>query len=252
MSIVLHEREWVEDVISNPQLGKRPSETLERVARYYIKAEGYNKRQARDKLDSFLFQCDPKSAGSQWSTMMDNAVKSAEKKDLVDLDGVDVYAEELETIAGIESRQIRRLAFTLLCVAKYRNAINPLNNGWVTDYDVSIIQTANIHASKLKQNAMFMAMRERGLIGYSKKVDNLSVRVDYLREEGTPKIFITDFRNLGYQYQFYLGEPFLQCSHCGLTVKRGSNSHKYCKECAAEMYVKQSVESVMRKRASVT
>ena len=46
MSIVLNEYEWAERMINNHDLGKRPVETLNRVAKYYL-ATGYSKREVR-------------------------------------------------------------------------------------------------------------------------------------------------------------------------------------------------------------
>ena len=36
MSIVLNEREWAQDMVERDDIGKKPSETLRRVARMYI------------------------------------------------------------------------------------------------------------------------------------------------------------------------------------------------------------------------
>lgn len=55
MSIVLNEYEWAERMINNHDLGKRPVETLNRVAKYYL-ATGYSKREVRRMLDTFLIQ----------------------------------------------------------------------------------------------------------------------------------------------------------------------------------------------------
>lgn len=46
MSIVLNEYEWAERMISNHELGKKPIETLTRVAKYYLE-NGYSKREIR-------------------------------------------------------------------------------------------------------------------------------------------------------------------------------------------------------------
>ena len=43
MSIVLKENDWAEKMIQSKSLGKKPSETLRRIARYYID-NGYEKK----------------------------------------------------------------------------------------------------------------------------------------------------------------------------------------------------------------
>lgn len=95
---------------------------------------------------------------------------------------------------------------------------------------------------------MLHEMKNAGLLRFSKRVDSLNIQVKFIRANSPVAIHITDFRNLGNQYLLYCGEPYFQCANCGLTIKKKSNVHKYCSDCAAEMYIKKSVESVMRQR----
>lgn len=78
MSIVLNEYEWAERMINNHDLGKRPVETLNRVAKYYL-ATGYSKREVRRMLDTFLIQCDPSASLPSWSDMLDKIAKNVDK-----------------------------------------------------------------------------------------------------------------------------------------------------------------------------
>jgi len=250
VSIVLNEREWAENAIANRQLGKKPVETLGRIARYYRQVEKYKKPDIRDKLEDFLLQCDPGVVLVKWSDTLDRIVRSCDKYSLVELDGVNITNAELQVVGALEGRQLQRLAFTLLCVAKYWDATQPKNNGWVNTADKDVMKMANINTSIQRQSLMLHEMKNAGLLRFSKRVDSLNIQVKFIRPNSPVKIHISDFRNLGNQYLLYCGEPYFQCAHCGLTIKKKSNVHKYCPECAAEMYIKKSVESVMRKRSN--
>ena len=46
MSLVLNEYEWAEKMIDSHSLGKKPIETLNRVAKYYFENQ-YSKREVR-------------------------------------------------------------------------------------------------------------------------------------------------------------------------------------------------------------
>ena len=98
---------------------------------------------------------------------------------------------------------------------------------------------------------MFGELRSAGFIRFSKKIDNLNVQVMFI-EDGETAIHIQDFRNIGYQYLKYYGEPYFDCANCGLTVKIREPSkgcrQKYCPSCAVELHTKQKIESVMRQR----
>ena len=157
----------------------------------------------------------------------------------------------MEAIEKLEGKQLRRLAFTLLCVAKYWDAVSEKNDHWVNTPDREVMQMANVSTSIKRQSAMFAELKAAGMIRFSRKIDNLNVRVVFM-EDGEAALHIQDFRNLGYQYLKYYGGPYFECENCGLTVKiqepaRGRRQ-KYCPSCAIEVGVRQRVNWVMRER----
>lgn len=252
MSIVLNEYEWAERMINNHDLGKQPVETLSRVSKYYYENH-YKKRDIRRMLDTFLTQCDPNVSLVRWSDVLDRVTKNANKLPLIRMDGIDITKAEMDRIETLKGKQIRRLAFTLLCVAKYWDRVSASNNHWVNNQDKEIMQMANISTTIKRQSAMFSELRDSGFIRFSKKIDNLNVQVLFM-EDGEIAIHIQDFRNLGYQYLRYYGEPYFECENCGITIKiqnpNNGRPQKYCPACAAEIRTRQNVNAVMRQRSS--
>lgn len=252
MSIVLNEHYYAEQAIQTRSLGKKPSETLSRVARYYIDScDSSTKRTIRSKLDLFLLQCDSTASIPKWSKMLDFATDWAFKHEAIQIDSIVITKPEMEKIDSLDGKQIRRLAFVLLCLSKYWNIVNSQNDNWVNSKDNEIMAFANINTSIRRQCAMYATLRDTGLIQFSKKVDNTNVRVCFA-EDGDVAMTITDLRNLGYQYLKYHGEPYFECTNCGITVKidepTKGRKQKYCKECAVEIKTKQNVNAVMRHR----
>lgn len=249
MSIVLNEYEWAEKAIRDRDLGKKPGETLCRVAKYYLH-NGYSKKETRDLLDAFVIRCDPNSSTTKWSAVLDNSVKYAAKYPLVMIDSVPITDSELKKIDELKSRQARRLAFTLLCIAKFKCLARGSSGYWVGTHDSEIMSMANINTSIKRQSLLFGQLKDAGLIRFSKKIDNLDVQALFV-SEGEPTIQVTDFRNLGYQYLKYCGEPYFECQCCGLTIKQNTGAgrkQKYCSCCAAKVKMQQSVNAVMRIR----
>lgn len=252
MSIVLNEHYYAEQAIQTRSLGKKPSETLSRVARYYIDScDSANKKTIRSKLDLFLLQCDSTASIPKWSKMLDFATDWAFKHEAIQIDSIIITKPEMDKIDSLDGKQIRRLAFVLLCLSKYWNIVNSQNDNWVNSKDNEIMAFANINTSIRRQCAMYATLRDTGLIQFSKKVDNTNVRVCFA-EDGEVAMTITDLRNLGYQYLKYHGEPYFECTNCGITVKidepTKGRKQKYCKECAVEIKTKQNVNAVMRHR----
>ena len=253
MTIVLNEHEWARDMIESRSLGKKPFETLSRVAKYYLDND-YKKRDVRRMLDAFLIQCDPLASLPKWSNTIDCALERALKYDAIRVDFIEITDPEIKTIDSLEGKQVRRLAFTLLCLAKYWDVVNPNGNHWVNSKDCDIMRMANINTSIKRQSLMYHILGDKGLIQFSKKVDNTNVRIKFI-QDGPTAVRIYDFRNLGYQYLMYHGEPYFECKNCGVTTKyddpHNRNSvakQKYCRSCAAEINIQKTVNSVMKKR----
>lgn len=254
MGIVLNEHESACDAIRKRSLGKKPSETLCRVARYAKdENEHFTKKDIRKKLDVFLLQCDPTASLPKWSKMLDFATDWAFKHKAIQIESLIITKPEMDTIDSLSGKQVRRLAFVLLCLSKYWDEVNHNNDHWVNSKDNEIMSFANINTSIRRQCSMYTLLRDEGLIQFSKKVDNTNIRVCFA-EAGETAMIITDLRNLGYQYLKYHGEPYFECTNCGITVKIESphdgrgRKQKYCKDCAVEIRTKQNVNAVMRQR----
>lgn len=251
MNIILNEIEWAEDAIANKSLGNKPYNTLTRVARYYFHL-GYTEGEVRKLVKEFLLRCDDTASLPKWAKLIGLAVTKAKKYSIIQMDGIDVTEDEIEMIKSLPGRQAPRLMFTLICVSKYWDAISPSNHHWVNCKDNDIMRMANINTSLKRQGLIYNRLREAGLITFSKRIDNTNIRVKFVGT-GKPALHISDFRNLGNQYLKYKGEPFFECQCCGLTLKCKNRREKgrrpkYCTDCAAQIKMRQSVESVMRSR----
>lgn len=249
-NIVLNEHEWAREMIESRSLGKKPTETLGRVARYYFDNK-YNKKDVRNMLDTFVLQCDPSMSIPKWDRLLDYVVNKAMRTQAVMIDKIVVTDKEIEVIRGLNGSPIQRLAFTLLVLAKYWNIVCGADTYWVNSADVDIMRMANIKTSIKRQSAFYRSLNESGLVRFSKKVDNTNVQVLFARD-GKSAVEIFDLRNLGYQYMRYLGGPYFICQNCGITEKYSNPEHgrcqKYCKACAAEVRSRQNINSAIQSR----
>ena len=61
------------------------------------------------------------------------------------------------------------------------------------------------------------------------------MKVNFIDNDNEVVLKIKDFRELGYEYQNYIGDGnFIRCSECGRLVKKSGKSDKYCSLCAKE------------------
>lgn len=242
MTFILNEHEWARDMIESRSLGKRPFETLCRVARYYID-EGYRKDEVRRLIETFLLQCKPDASPTLWMDTLDRAVSCAVKRPAVIIDKLVVTKPELDVIDRLSGVQVQRLAFTLLCLAKYYDAVNPRANHWVCADDHDIMAMANIKNPIRRQCELYRQLKEAGLISFSKRIDNTNVCVLFI-SNGETAMEISDLRNLGNQYLFMKGVPgYFRCTNCGTisrsmkrsvdkrVIDKRGNATKWCVEC---------------------
>jgi hypothetical protein len=250
-NIILKEKEYAEKILESKVLNKKPTFDLKILAKYYCfeKQLTPNKiymelvRNMEEKYNNFAL--------SKWQSTLLDLSKNAKKYPLIDIEYIPITENELSTIKEIDSKPMRRLAFTLLCLAKYRNMINIKNNDWVGYKFKDIFKIANINATKREQGGYIYDMKELGLIKMNKMVDNLSVNVCFIDKDNSKEVLqICDFRNLGYEYLFYLGEKFIRCDNCGILIRATSNNKKYCDICSNEKQAFQKLQWDRKNRKS--
>lgn len=233
-NLVLNERACAEYAIANNVLGDKPIETLNMVSRYYYSV-GYKKSDIPAKLEDFIVRCDPSINIIKLQDVIERQAKNSDKYPLIDIQEVTVTSAEMKIIDSLNNRRLRRLLFTLVCLAKYYNQINPANKNWINRQHKEVFKMANIEATNHVQSLMLNDLMNMGYIRFSKIVDNININVLITDYESPVILSITDFRNLGNQYNRYKGEPYFECQSCGVVVRHNSNRQRYCKSCADEI-----------------
>lgn len=232
---ILNEREWVENVIHSHTLGRNASTTIGRVAKYYF-CEGYPKKEISKLVGDFMLRCDPSVNLIRWQDTIEYRVNMADRYPLVDITGIHITRKEMDLVEKLDGKQLQRLMFTLLCVAKYNNAVNPKNSNWVNTQMKDIFTLSNLRPCAKRRLLMINDLLRLGYISMSSIVDNVSVHIQIVdNSEDDSDIIITDFRNLGNQYLMYCGEDYIVCRSCGLVVKRTGRRQIYCNTCYAEI-----------------
>ena len=245
MSIVLNERECAIEALQKCVLDAKPLVTLGRVAKYY-RAEGYKKSEIHSMLESFMLKCDPTINIVKWQDAIDRQIKDVDKFPLIEIEGVPITQCELDVCNSLSGIQMRRLMFTLICLAKFCNAVSDKNNGWVNRPDKEIFKMANVVTPIKRQSLMLNDLREAGLIRFSRKVDNININVKCIDDVGEPALIVTDYRNLGYQYMRYCGEQYFECASCGIVIKKTGKNHKYCSDCAADINRQRALHNYLK------
>lgn len=199
-------------------------------------ADGKELEDIKKDILEFLKTYAPDLSLPRWEPAIDRQIKLLEKYHLIEVDSIGITQSELGTIQKLDKPMLRKLAFTLLCIAKFKNSVNPKNNDWVSCSDKEIFRLANIQKNIVEQSKLFRELRDANLLRFSKIVDNLNVQMLFIDKEGVPVRFIVDFRNLGNQALAMYDNSYFKCEKCGLWVCQNKNgTKKYCHNC--EKYI---------------
>lgn len=239
--IILNEREYAECCIKNGIVDTKPFFTLSILAKYYYHIYGYRKKKITTLLLDYLSKYYPRYELNElsWQTSVEKIAANSGSFELFEISGVKITKAEMTTILRLKNKVLERLAFTMLCLAKLNNIKNPKNEGWVNADSKEIFNYARISCKADEREVKIGQLWQRGLLEFSKRNDNLNCRVTFIEDDSEEELFISDFRELGYEYMNYThklpkGRFFIRCSECGrLTYGNKNKTKKYCDKCRA-------------------
>lgn len=244
--ITLNEKEYAEDCLKRKQIDDKPFYTLSILAKYYYHCFGYRKAKITELLTDFMekhyarYDCNK----TMWNESIEKIAKNAGKYTLFEIDGVWITKAELDTISNIHNKVLERLAFTLLCLAKLGNAKNPNNSGWVNNDAKEIFSLARISCSVDGRYEKLGELQQLSMLEFPRRIDNLSCRVTYINDDSEKILFISDFRELGFEYLKYTGENILLCRECGALFRPKHGNERYCTKCKNRTMIIKRVECV--------
>lgn len=232
--IILNEKEYAEECLKNRIINNKPFATLLILAKYYYHCFGYKKKKITQLLTEYMDKYCPCYSDDRlrWDDTIEKIAANVKKFTLFEIDGIWITKLELETIKNINNKVLERLAFTMLCIAKLNNIKNPQNNGWVNTSVKEIFDIAKIPCSIANRYAKLNMLNQINLLEFPKKNDNLSSRVTFINNESEKVLFISDFRELGYEYLKYMGDiHYTRCRECRRLFKINVHNKIYCPAC---------------------
>lgn len=227
---------YAENCLKNKDIGESPYNTLNILARYYYHIFGFRKKRIITNLLRFLSESYPRYELDElsWRATVDRIASAAGKHKLLESSGVKITKSEMQTIKELNNRVLERLAFTMLCLAKLWDQRNPKNNGWVNEDSKTIFESARIVCSSEEREVKIGTLWNLGLLEFARRNDNLNCRVTFIDDDDAEELFVSDFRELGYEYLLYRGEKFIRCAECGILTRNNSAStRKYCRNCGS-------------------
>ena len=261
--IILNEREYIEQIMKQQGAIENVVHVAHKLAKYYWQDED-SATVVYNKVIDFLKSRNPYFNEVKYSKLIKAAVKKQKGKMIIEIPFIPITQHELDMINSICCENVKitkgaqRVAFTLLCLAKYNNMIYPTNSNWVSNSHTEIFSLANLRCNTTEKYTMINLILKLGLIDMPRKLTNNSFNVKFVDNVGEPVLEIDDFRSLGNQYLAYLGFNYGACIYCGeyIMAHKGKQlictackkdppyMYKFitCKECGCEVKVKRIVK----------
>lgn len=249
--ILLNEKKYITGILENKNVNASEIYTfLSIYARYLYQEQGLRKREITEKMNEFMEAYYPRYNPVDWTAALEKYTAKADIYPLCQCDGIWITGKELQKIESLHNKVLERLSFTLLCLAKFANFRNPCSNNWIHYSNGEIYSMACINASSFDKDVKISQLRELGLVDFAKKINNLGIRVLFIDDSGEKKLFISDFRRLGYEWRLYRGEKYIRCAHCGILVKNTNGKRLYCRTCADTVDKEKARRRMEKLRAS--
>lgn len=221
-------------IIENRDLGFKPSVSIYLLAKHYLYVENLSSEDTEKAIIDFIKnKTKINYKPSHWEKCISGNIERAKKFPQIKIDTIIVTKSEISKIQTLKSKPLRRLAFTLLCLAKYRNKVTGTNDNWINCPVYQLFKLANIaNRTQAERLCMLNELYKLDMIKYSKKNTNTNVCVTYVDNANEVAVEVKDMRELGKEYSLYCGEKYIRCVKCEILFKPRSNKSKYCKNCA--------------------
>lgn len=155
-----------------------------------------------------------------------------------------IYKSEYETIVALKDKQLQKLAFVLVCLAKWRNANYIYINSKSSIKLKDIFELAEIKCSKKEQALMLHRLNSCGFTDVQLK-PLLKLFIPSICPVGD---VVLEFK-IGYNLlQYYKDISYPHCKRCGNAFERMANNQIYCKECGKIIKNEKTKEIMNKKR----
>ena len=175
---------------------------------------------------------------ADYQMKIEEYVKNAGKYPFKDIESIKITRKELDFIENLNNIRLEKIAFVLLCIAKYECYYHDEPKYWISWSLNNISKLARVHVTKDENRKLFRELVLNGLIESNSSGANLYEHVLFVSNNDGDEVVLelseVDYKELAYTYLFYKNgfSGYKHCGKCGILVKINSNSQKYCKDCA--------------------
>ena len=236
LGLIVNEKIICEKALSKKNIEGKPMKTIRLIIKKYLN-EKLTKEQVFEKVDNFMKEIyKDKYNKSYWKKVITEAINTVSKYNnynLIDIEKIEIYKEELEIIESLNDITLEKLAFTLLVYAKINKIINPTSDGRINISLNSIFEEAKVK----KDKKLLHKLVELKYILTNATCDSTTMKINYIKSEGDTDIVVNNLQDcnvITYYLEYKFKDKYRTCEICGKRYKlKSPNSPQiYCNMCS--------------------
>lgn len=237
---IFNEKEYIEGIIEARQVDlSNPTNTIRKLARYNFYVNGYTKSKNYNAIVDYMSKNFKDFSEMTYQKSIDGCIRDVDKTPFKNIKCVRITKSELEKISALDDIKKQKLAFILLCTAKYRDQYNP-DNCHKTDISATdLYKMARVVLPRDQRNTYLHFLVENGLVEQHNNSKTKNKKLLFVSEDANDEVVLelkeVDFKELAYVYMSWKnnGDGFTKCQRCGITIKQSkTRPRKYCEACA--------------------
>lgn len=236
LGLIVNEKVICEKALLEKNIEGKPMKTIRLIIKKYLN-ENLTKEQTLEKVDNFMKEMyKDKYNHSYWKKVITEAINTISKYNsynLINIEKIDVYKEELEIIESLNDIRLEKLAFVLLVYAKVNKIINPTSDGRININLNSIFE----EAKSTKDKKLLHKLVELKYILTNTTCDSTTMKINYMKNEDDVSIVVDNLQDgnaITYYLEYKLGHKYRACEVCGKRFRKlnpKNTSQLYCNKC---------------------
>lgn len=256
MEIILKEKDFARNIISNSDPTISIYQCINLLARYYVNHTDETDDKIFELISNYIITNYNVSI-RPYEEHIEKTIKKSCCYPLININKIDVTRSEFIMIQQLQNIKLEQLMFTLLILAKYYDIRNYNNNHWVNYSPHGLLpyfKLANLTGNLLEKQSMIKDLIVSGLLKSNKTPDKLNYQVLFTDYDILSEVVysVTKINNLGQQYLILINKGGY-CKECNAFIKYGKTKRKeYCKCCAKQAKLASTNACKHKKRTSKT
>ena len=222
---------------------------------HWLKEEGCEITDLKDNIIRFCTKWNSQFNVAKSENLIISVLKEVEKRQEGNLvfefnSTIVLYQNEINTIKALKEDKLQKVAFVILCLAKWRNVDYIYINSESTIKVKDIFELAKVKGTCNERVGILHQLNEAGFIDVQLK-PILKLFIPCISSNAEEDVQVKSFKISDELIIEWLKLIMPTCERCGNPFIKNNNKQKYCKECAKIVSNAQHLE-MMRKKIKFT